>query len=100
MTRVQVCRLAQTYQQIAMMSIFGAKMRPFWICLVSWSFCCYHNFVNINEILAKIRGMQSPLARQLYMVGLITRILEERGKPALPENDTLAELLSLRNKGR
>lgn len=65
-----------------MLSIFGAGMRPFLICLVSWSFCCYHNFVNINEILAKIRGMQAPLARQLYMVGLITRILEERGKPA------------------
>lgn len=52
------------------------------IFLVSSSLCCYDNFVDIDEILNKIRGMQSPLTRQLYIVGLITRILEERGKPA------------------
>jgi hypothetical protein len=38
--------------------------------------------VNIDEILKKIRDLQSPLARQLTMVGLITRVLEEKGKPA------------------
>lgn len=38
--------------------------------------------MNIDEILKKIRDARSPLARQLTMVGLITRVLEERGKPA------------------
>ena len=38
--------------------------------------------MDINSILKKIREAQSPLARQLTMVGLITRVLEERGKPA------------------
>jgi hypothetical protein len=38
--------------------------------------------VDIDAILKKIREAQSPLARQLTMVGLITRVLEERGKPA------------------
>jgi len=38
--------------------------------------------VDIKEILKKIRELQPPLARQLTMVGLITRVLEERGKPA------------------
>lgn len=44
--------------------------------------CCYHNLVNIKDILAKIGSMEGPLARQLLMTGLITRRLEERGKPA------------------
>jgi hypothetical protein len=38
--------------------------------------------VNIKDILAKIGSMEGPLARQLLMTGLITRRLEERGKPA------------------
>jgi hypothetical protein len=38
--------------------------------------------VDIKEIIKKIRDQKSPLARQLMMAGLITRILEERGKPA------------------
>jgi hypothetical protein len=38
--------------------------------------------VNIKDILAKIGAMEAPLARQLLMAGLITRRLEERGKPA------------------
>ena len=50
--------------------------------LVSKPLCCYDDFVDIDEILKKIRDARSPLARQLTMVGLITRVLEERGKPA------------------
>jgi hypothetical protein len=38
--------------------------------------------VNINDILAKIGATEAPLARQLLMTGLITRLLEEKGKPA------------------
>ncbi|MCX6563111.1 MAG: hypothetical protein NTU60_05840 [Candidatus Aminicenantes bacterium] len=38
--------------------------------------------MNIDEILKKIREARSPLARQLTMVGLITSVLEEQGKPA------------------
>lgn len=38
--------------------------------------------MNIKDILAKIGSMEGPLARQLLMTGLITRRLEERGKPA------------------
>jgi hypothetical protein len=43
---------------------------------------CYHNSVNIKDILAKIGATQGPLARQLLMTGLITRRLAEKGKPA------------------
>jgi hypothetical protein len=43
---------------------------------------CYHNSVNIKDILAKIGATQGPLARQLLMTGLITRRLVEKGKPA------------------
>ena len=43
---------------------------------------CYHNFMNIKDILAKISAMEGPLARQLLMTGLITRRLVEKGKPA------------------
>jgi len=43
---------------------------------------CYHNAVNIKDILAKIGATEAPLARQLLMTGLITRLLEEKGKPA------------------
>ncbi len=50
--------------------------------LVSKPLCCYDDFVNIDEILKKIGDARSPLARQLTMVGLITSVLEERGKPA------------------
>ena len=35
-----------------------------------------------GQILERIRTMESPLKRQLLMVGLITRILEERGRPS------------------
>ena len=38
--------------------------------------------MNIKDILAKIGASESPLARQLLMTGLITRMLEARGKPA------------------
>jgi hypothetical protein len=38
--------------------------------------------VNINEILAKIGATEAPLARQLLMIGLITRRLVDKGKPA------------------
>jgi hypothetical protein len=38
--------------------------------------------VNPSEILARIGATASPLARQLLMAGLITRLLEDRGKPA------------------
>ena len=50
--------------------------------LVSPRCCCYHNLVNIKDILAKIGATEAPLARQLLMTGLITRQLEARGKPA------------------
>jgi hypothetical protein len=43
---------------------------------------CYHNSVNIKDILAKIEATEAPLARQLLMTGLITRRLAEKGKPA------------------
>jgi hypothetical protein len=38
--------------------------------------------VDVQKILKKIRASESPLNRQLLMAGLITRMLEERGKPA------------------
>lgn len=38
--------------------------------------------MDIQEILKKIGDLRSPLARQLTMLGLITRVLEEMGKPA------------------
>lgn len=38
--------------------------------------------MNIKEILTKIGATEAPLARQLLMTGLITRVLEDRGKPA------------------
>ncbi|MCJ7487789.1 MAG: hypothetical protein MUQ25_16715 [Candidatus Aminicenantes bacterium] len=38
--------------------------------------------MNIEDILAKIGATKAPLARQLLMTGLITRQLEERGRPA------------------
>jgi hypothetical protein len=50
--------------------------------LVSPSRYCYHNPVNIKDILAKIGATEAPLTRQLLMAGLITRRLEEKGKPA------------------
>ena len=50
--------------------------------LASIAHCCYHNLVNIKDILDKIGATEAPLARQLLMTGLITRRLEEKGKPA------------------
>jgi len=38
--------------------------------------------VDAREILARIGRTASPLARQLLMAGLITRLLEDRGRPA------------------
>ena len=38
--------------------------------------------MNIKDILARIAATEAPLARQLLMTGLITRLLEDRGKPA------------------
>jgi hypothetical protein len=38
--------------------------------------------VNTTELRAKIGATASPLARQLLMAGLITRLVEERGRPA------------------
>jgi len=38
--------------------------------------------MEIKDILDKIGSSGSPLARQLLMTGLITRLLEDRGKPA------------------
>jgi len=38
--------------------------------------------VKIKDILAKIKTTESPLARQLLIVGLISRLLEDKGKPA------------------
>ena len=38
--------------------------------------------MNIKDILAKIESTDAPLARQMLMTGLITRILEDGGKPA------------------
>jgi hypothetical protein len=38
--------------------------------------------MDIEKILAKIEATESPLAKQLLITGLITRILEERGKSA------------------
>jgi hypothetical protein len=37
--------------------------------------------VNIKGILTKIGATEGPLARQMLMTGLITRVLEDRGKP-------------------
>ena len=45
-------------------------------------FYCYHNSMNIKDILAKIGATESPLARQLMMTGLITHALALKGKPA------------------
>jgi hypothetical protein len=38
--------------------------------------------VNIKDILTKIGSTEAPLARQLLMTGLITRLLADKGKPA------------------
>jgi len=38
--------------------------------------------MNIKDILSKIAATEAPLARQLMMMGLVTRLLEDRGKPA------------------
>jgi hypothetical protein len=38
--------------------------------------------MNASEILEMIKDTESPLKRQLLMVGLITRLLEEKGKNA------------------
>ena len=38
--------------------------------------------MNKKEIQEKIKTVGSPLARQLLMTGLITRLLEEQGKAA------------------
>lgn len=38
--------------------------------------------VKTKDILSKIKATEAPLARQLLMVGLISRLLEEKGKPA------------------
>jgi hypothetical protein len=50
--------------------------------LASIALCCNHNPVNIKDILDKIGAPEAPLARQLLMMGLITRRLEQKGKPA------------------
>jgi len=39
-------------------------------------------FVKTKDILLKIKATESPLPRQLLIVGLISRLLEEKGKPA------------------
>ena len=38
--------------------------------------------MDIKDILARIATTEAPLARQMLMTGLITRVLEDRGKPA------------------
>jgi hypothetical protein len=38
--------------------------------------------MEIEAVLEKIRRTESPLKRQLLVVGLISKLLEERGKPA------------------
>jgi len=38
--------------------------------------------VDPNEVLARIAATASPLARQLLTAGLITRLFEDRGRPA------------------
>jgi hypothetical protein len=38
--------------------------------------------MDIKDILTKIGATEAPLARQMLMTGLITRVLEDRGKPA------------------
>lgn len=50
--------------------------------LSSFAHSRYHNLMNIKDILDKIGATEAPLARQLLMTGLITRRLEEKGKPA------------------
>jgi len=50
--------------------------------LVSPIRCCYHEPVDIKDVLTKIGATEAPLARQMLMTGLITRILEDWGKPA------------------
>lgn len=44
--------------------------------------CGHHDLVDIKDILAQIATTEAPLARQMLMTGLITRVLEDRGKPA------------------
>ena len=38
--------------------------------------------MNTGDVLTKIGATASPLARQLLMAGLITRLLEDQGRPA------------------
>jgi len=38
--------------------------------------------MNTPEILDRIKKTESPLKRQLLLVALITKLLEEKGKPA------------------
>jgi len=38
--------------------------------------------VDTTDLLAKIAATEAPFARQMLMTGLITRVLEDRGKPA------------------
>lgn len=38
--------------------------------------------MDIKDVLTKIGATEAPLARQMLMTGLITRVLEDRGKPA------------------
>lgn len=38
--------------------------------------------MDVNEILAKITETESPLKKQLLVVGLITKLLQDAGKPA------------------
>lgn len=38
--------------------------------------------VKIQDIIAKIKATGSPLGRQLLIVGLVSHLLEEKGKPA------------------
>jgi hypothetical protein len=44
--------------------------------------CRHHEAVDTEDILARIATTEAPLARQMLMTGLITRVLEQRGKPA------------------
>jgi hypothetical protein len=43
---------------------------------------CYYLPMNTNEIIERIKQTESPLKRQLLMVALITRLLEQKGKEA------------------
>jgi len=53
-----------------------------------------------NRILEIVGKTESPLKKQLLVVALVTRLLEEAGKSALPANDTLKELRDMKGRVR